>query len=109
MIDSAWIPQGGEKGWPDDDDDRPRRGSLRDAQHVLRAGFCVVPGVRGGRVRMWRDCDPDRFGIHVPVWYRPRGVGPRNHVFRESAVRNTPPMGPRVSGMAGEAGRIPAF
>src|SRR5215204_2280771 len=108
MTDFARVRTGGE-GWLDDDDDRPSRGSLRDAEHVLRAGLRVAPGVRGGRVRLRRNGDLDRIGNRVPMWYRPRGFGPRNHAFRESAVRDTPPMGKRVSGVAGEAGRIPAF
>src|SRR5215208_3940635 len=108
MTDFARVRTGGE-GWLDDDDDRPRRGSLRDAEHFLREGLHLVSRMRGGRVRLRRNGDLDRIGNRVPVWYRPRGFGPRNHAFRGSAVRDTPPMGSRVSGVAGEAGRISAF
>src|SRR5215212_7725929 len=65
--------------------------------------------MRRGGMRLRRDIDLDRFGISLLVWDRPRGFGSRDHGFRATVGRGTPPMGPRVSGVAGEARRIPAF
>jgi hypothetical protein len=72
-------------------------------------GVRLVPRMRRGRVRLRRDTDPDRFGIILLVRDRPRGFGSRDHGFRATVGRGTPPVGQGVSGVEGEAGRIPAF
>ena len=69
-------------------------------------GVRLVSRMRRCRVRLRADPDLDRLGISLLVWDRPRGFGSRDHGFRATVGRGSPPLGPGVSGVAGG---IPAF